>query len=163
MVDHSLPGKISEKAPKVWRMTELISDLIGIIILAVIFFLDAYFDWVYWIGWILIALTIVLVLGSIWGVIEPDLLYKSWYFKVDEEFFQIKKGIWKEQWVTIPMTKIQGVSTTQGPILRRYQLRSITVETMGSSYSIPALEEKVAYELRDNIAEYAKIKEVEQT
>ncbi|WP_347836163.1 hypothetical protein [Gracilibacillus sp. JCM 18860] len=67
MVDHSLPGKISEKAPKVWRMTELISDLIGIIILAVIFFLDAYFDWVYWIGWILIALTIVLVLGSIWG------------------------------------------------------------------------------------------------
>lgn len=50
-----------------------------------------------------------------------------------------------------------------GPILRRYQLRSITVETMGSSYSIPALEEKVAYELRDNIAEYAKIKEVEQT
>ncbi len=65
--------------------------------------------------------------------------------------------------MTIPMTKIQGVSTTQGPILRRYQLRSITVETMGSSYSIPALEEKVAYELRDNIAEYAKIKEVEQT
>ncbi|WP_347836191.1 PH domain-containing protein [Gracilibacillus sp. JCM 18860] len=32
---------------------------------------------------------------------------------MDKEFFQIKKGIWKEQWVTIPMTKIQGVSTTQ--------------------------------------------------
>lgn len=60
------------------------------------------------------------------------------------------------------MTKIQSVATEQGPILRKYGLYSVSVETMGSSHTIPALPKDVAVELRNQIAQYAKIKEVEQ-
>ncbi len=44
--------------------------------------------------------------------------------------------------------------------MKRYRVRSIKVETMGSSHAIPALEEDIALRLREEVAEYAKLKEV---
>ena len=59
------------------------------------------------------------------------------------------------------MTKIQSISTNQGPLLRKYDFYSISIDTMGSSHSIPALPKEKAIELRNQIAYFAKIKEVE--
>ncbi|SER68218.1 hypothetical protein SAMN04487944_10841 [Gracilibacillus ureilyticus] len=157
-----LTERLSPKAPKVWLLGEIILDVIGYFIIIILFCLDYFFEWVYWIGWILIGLAILSVFGSFYSLLRPKYLYRSWYYRVDEEFFQCKYGVWREKWVTVPMSKVQSVSTEQGPLLRKYQLRTISIETMGSSHTIPALEEITALRLREQIAEYAKLKEVEE-
>ncbi|GIN92853.1 UPF0699 transmembrane protein YdbS [Siminovitchia terrae] len=154
--------RLSKNSIKVWLISDTIGNIIGLIILSVLFYLDFYFSWKEWIGWILIGITILTIIGAAWSLIKPFLLYKNWRYNVDEEFLQLKSGAIKETHELVPMTKIQAVATEQGPLLRKYGLCSVSVETMGSSHSIPALPKEVAVELRNQIAQYAKIKEVEQ-
>ncbi|MBS4192787.1 PH domain-containing protein [Bacillus sp. FJAT-49705] len=154
--------RLSRDAVKVWIISELVTNLIGFIILGALFYLDYRFSWKEWIGWILIAITAISLIGAVWSFINPFLLYKNWRFDVDEEFLQLKSGVLKEVHQLVPMTKIQSVATTQGPLLRKYSLCSVSIETMGSSHTIPALPKDAAIELRNQIAQYAKIKEVEQ-
>ncbi|MBM7716560.1 PH domain-containing protein [Siminovitchia sp. FSL H7-0308] len=158
-----LPKKrLSKDAIKVWIITEAIGNIIAFTILGILFYLDDRFSWKEWIGWILIGITVLLIIAFIWSLIEPFFLYKNWRYDVNEEFLQLKSGAINETHELIPMTKIQSVATEQGPILRKYGLYSVSVETMGSSHTIPALPKDVAVELRNQIAQYAKIKEVEQ-
>ncbi|QED46056.1 PH domain-containing protein [Cytobacillus dafuensis] len=154
--------RLSRDAVKVWIITESVTNLIGFIILGALFYLDYRFSWKEWVGWILIAITAISLIGAVWSFINPFLLYKNWRFDVDEEFLQLKSGVLNEVHQLVPMTKIQSVATKQGPLLRKYSLCSVSIETMGASHTIPALPKDAAIELRNQIAQYAKIKEVGQ-
>lgn len=154
--------RLSRDAVKVWIIREILSNLIVLIILGVFFYLDARFSWKEWIGWILIGITAIYVPVAIWSFISPFLLYKNWRYDVSEEFLQLKSGVLFEKHQLVPMTKIQAVATNQGPLLRKYGLCSVSIETMGSTHSIPALPKQDAIDLRNQIAQYAKLKEVEQ-
>ncbi len=154
--------RLSKNAIKVWLVSDTIGNTIGLIVLSVLFYLDFYFSWKEWVGWILIGITALAIIGGIWSFIHPFLLYKNWRYDVNEEFLQLKFGAINETHELVPMTKIQSVATEQGPLLRKYGLCSVSVETTGSSHAIPALPKEVAIELRNQIAQYAKIKEVEQ-
>ncbi len=92
---------------------------------------------------------------------EAVFLYRSWRYDVDEEFLQLKSGVFIEKHKLVPMTKIQSVGTKHGPILRKYGLCSVSIQTMGSHHTITALPKETAAQLRNQIAHYAKIKEVE--
>lgn len=160
---YTIPQKrLADAAVPYWRMQELISNIIILVVLAVLFYLDWRFDWYAWIGWILIALAVFYVIGLVWSVISPPLLYKSWRYDLDTEFLYLQFGVWEQTQQLVPMTKIQAVALQQGPLMRRYGLASLSVETMGSRHEIPALPKDTAAELRDRIAQFAKIKEVEQ-
>ncbi|WP_195572451.1 PH domain-containing protein [Paenibacillus sp. 1001270B_150601_E10] len=154
--------RLSKDAVKVWIISDTILNIIGFIILGILFYLDHRYDWYPWVQWVLIGITILSIPLTIWSWIKPFLLYKNWRYGVDEEYLQLKSGAWKEIHQLVPMTKVQSVSTVQGPLLRKYGLCSISVETMGSSHSIPALPKEVAVALRNQIAQYAKVDEVEQ-
>ena len=156
-------GRLSKNAVKVWVMVETVSHLIILSVLTALFFLDNFFYWQEWIGWILIAITCLTILSAIWSIfMKPFFLYKNWRYHADEEFLQLKSGAINEEHQLVPMSKIQAVSTNQGPFLRKYGLYSLSIETMGSSHVIPALPEDVAIDLRNRIAHFAKIKEVEE-
>ncbi|MFC5734583.1 PH domain-containing protein [Cytobacillus gottheilii] len=158
---HNPTNKLSPEAKKVWRITGLIEDVIGLVVIAVLLFLDHYFNWVDWLGWIFIGLAVLTIPSVIWTFVRPHLLYKSWRYDADEEFLHLKFGTITEKHELIPMTKIQAVTTNKGPIMKKFGLMTISVETMGSSHSIPCLKEEVALQLRNEIAQYAKLKEVE--
>ncbi|WP_057913995.1 PH domain-containing protein [Peribacillus muralis] len=154
--------EISKQAVKVWRMTEAITHIIIIAVLIILLFADDYFAWKDWIGWLLNGLVVLSLFHSVWSIfIEPALLQKYWRYDVNEEFIQTKRGAWNETHELIPMTKVQSVKLEQGPLLRKYNLYSLSIGTMGDSHDIPAIPEKEAYELRDKIAYFAKIKEVD--
>lgn len=156
-------GRLSKNAVKVWMITETISHLVIFIVLGIFLYIDNLFAWQEWIGWILIGLTSLTALTAVWSIfVKPFLLYKNWRYHADADFLQLKSGAFNEEHQLIPMTKIQSVATNQGPFLRKYGLYSLSVETMGSSHSIPALPKDVAMELRNRIAHFAKIKEVEE-
>ncbi|SDZ08762.1 hypothetical protein SAMN05421736_10628 [Evansella caseinilytica] len=161
-VQLNVPQKrLSKDAVKVWLIREAIGNSIWFLILGVTLYLNHLFSWKEWIGWILIGIVILSVPFTVWSFIKPFLLYKNWRYDVDEEFLQLKSGALIEEYQLVPMTKVQAVATTQGPLLRKYGLYSISIETLGSSHGIPALPKEVAIALRNQIAQYAKVKEVE--
>ncbi|MEH7383731.1 PH domain-containing protein [Bacillus sp. JJ1533] len=162
MSDVKLENQLSPAFPKIRIITETITNFVGFIVLGVLFWLNDYFSWPTWAFWILVALLVLGLFGAIWSMIEPKLLYRNWSYQFNDEFLQLRYGVFTKEWVTVPMTKIQSVSTSQGPIMKRYHARAIKVETMGSSHTIPALEEHVALELREKLAIYAKLKEVDE-
>lgn len=160
---HAAPRhSLSPRAVAYWRMEELITNFIIFLVLAGLFYANWHFDWYSWIFWVLVALAGFFILGAIWSFVSPPLTYKGWRYDLDEEFLALQFGIWSRTEQLVPMTKIQAVSLTQGPLMRKYGLASISVETMGSSHAIPALPKETADELRNRIAQFAKIKEVEQ-
>lgn len=159
---HAPENRLSKDSVKVWIISGIISYSIWLILFAVLLYVDFRFSWYEWIGWILIGITSLIALSGIWSIfIKPYLLYKNWRYAANEEFLQLKFGALYEEHQLVPMTKIQSVSTKQGPILRKYGLYSISIETMGFSHVIPTLPKDVAFELRNRIAHFAKIKEVE--
>lgn len=154
--------RISEDAVKVRRLDNLIEDAIALIILAALLWAGYYFSWYHWIiiiFWVLLCLTPVSVIWS--AIIEPKLLYKYWRYGITDEFIQLKRGVFKQENTVIPMTKIQYVKATQGPLLRKYRLYTLSIGTMRSSHAIPALKKEEALQLRDHIAEQAKLKEAD--
>ncbi|MFS0823860.1 PH domain-containing protein [Bacillus sp. 1P02SD] len=162
MSEVKLTNQLSPAFPKIRIITETITNIIGFIVLGVLFWLNHYFSWPTWAFWILVALLVFGLLGAIWSFIEPKLLYQTWSYQFNDEYLQLRYGVLTKEWVTVPLTKIQSVSTSQGPIMKRFHVRAIKVETMGSSHTIPALEEHVALELREKLADYAKLKEVDE-
>lgn len=157
-----LEHTLSPSFPKIRLISDTISNLVGLLVVGVLFWLNHYFSWPTWAFWIVTFLLVFTILGFIWSWIEPGLMYRSWSYQYDENYLQLSFGILKKQWITIPMTKIQAVSTIQGPIMQRFNTRSIKVETMGSAHTIPALEEAIALQLREDLAEYAMLKEVDE-
>ncbi|MEK3890544.1 PH domain-containing protein [Bacillus sp. FSL K6-3431] len=154
--------KISIVATKVWRLSNLIGHVTTLLILSILLYLDYHFSWVNWVGIILMLLTGLIGLSAIWSIVfEPILLQRSWRYDVDEAFVKLKHGSWTEEHVLIPMEKVQYVSTSEGPLLRKYGLISLEIGTMASTHAIPMIPRAEALELRDRIAHFAKIKEVD--
>lgn len=155
--------RISKDAVKVWRITNTIEHMIVILVLIGLLGSGLYFDWF---GWIVVVLSILLALDllfSIWEIVfQPVLLQRYWRYEINSDYVQTKHGIFKVTQTVAPMTKVQFVTAEQGPILRKYGLYTIEVGTMSSSIHIPAIPEQEAFALRNEIASYAKIKEVEE-
>lgn len=155
-------NRVSQNAIRVWIISEAIQNIIGFAVLGLLFYLDDRFSWKEWIGWILIILLAISIPAAIWSFISPYIRYKSWRYDVDEEYVQLKSGVWQEKHLLIPMTKIQSVETVQGPLMRKYGLYSVSMGTMGSSHVILALPKEEAVSLRNKIAKLAKVKEEDE-
>lgn len=159
---HEPINRISKRAINVWRISNLMGHLIFLAILAGLIWAGYHFTWYHWmivVLWVLSGLTFI---SGIWSVLmEPPLLYKYWRYGIDEEYVRLTQGVLTRKHHVIPMTKVQYVGAEQGPILRKYKLYTVTIGTMRSSHEIPALPEEEAFKLRNQIANHAKIKEVE--
>lgn len=153
---------IDKSAIKLWRISNTIGHSIWIIITVVLLVFDYKMDWYNWVSYVLwISLGLSLP-SAVWSVFfEPNLVQKYWRYGIDEEFVKLRHGKWIINHQLIPMTKVQYVGLEQGPLLRRFNLSTVSVGTMGSTHEIPAIPDEEAKELRDQIAELAKIKEVE--
>lgn len=151
--------KLPKESLRVGLIGDGIFDVVVLLIFAVLFGLDYLFEWPAWIGTVLLILLIVSIPLGIIGYLATVIDHRNWRYDIDEEYVQLRQGAWFQKDQLIPVTKIQSVETKQGPLLRRYNLRAVEIETMAGEYSIPALPDKEAYALRDEIAAYSKAKE----
>ena len=150
--------KISKKAINVWRITDLIQNLIGLIIIGSLIFSYYYFDWLSWIGIILyIFLGFMLIIMIYELTIRPVLLQKTWRYDIDENYIQLKHGFINKRSLIIPMSRVEYVNTNQGPILRHYNLSVLTIGTITSANQIPAIPVAEAQEIRELIIHLAEL------
>ncbi|ALC83578.1 MULTISPECIES: PH domain-containing protein [Bacillus] len=154
--------RISKNAVKVWRISSVISHIITMLIFGALLYCQDRFGWYDWIGHVTWVILILVGLDFVYGVlIRPVFLQRTWRYGVDEEHIQLKHGALEKTHIIVPMTKVQYVNTSQGPLLRKYGLSTIKIGTTASSHEIPAIPEEEAESLRTQIAVLAKITENE--
>lgn len=107
--------------------------------------------------WSLAAIIAASVFGGVlvgWSLISPYLAYVRWRFTVDQELMLMRYGIIFHEERTIPISRMQHVDLTRGPVERLFGLATLVVFTAGnegSAFRLPGVAALRAGELRDQI------------
>ncbi|WP_166243345.1 PH domain-containing protein [Paenibacillus turpanensis] len=152
-------SSISSYAVNVWRITGALDHGSALAVIAILAGCAVKFQWYSWISttlYILGAIFLVLLIISV--AFLPAYRQRSWRFRIDSRYIQLKHGTWEVRHTIIPMEKVEYVKTEQGPILKRYGLYNIWVGTTTSKHVIPAISGEEAYRLKGLIAAYANVK-----
>ena len=103
---------------------------------------------------LLVAVATALGLMLLWGVVSPALAYRRWRFSVDDELMLTRFGIFFHAEKAIPISRLQHIDLTRGPLERMFGLATLVVFTAGTeaaSFRLPGLAIARAEELRDQI------------
>ncbi|OXB91872.1 PH domain-containing protein [Parageobacillus galactosidasius] len=147
--------RISERALSVWRIYGMIGLTVSFIVFAAIIVLIIVFDGPKWI----IPMLIIILIGEGYFFIFfiPALRWRRWRYEVREQEIEIQKGLFVVKRTLIPMIRVQHVDSSQGPLLKKYRLASVTISTAATVHEIPALDEEEAEELRYSISRLARV------
>jgi uncharacterized protein len=149
--------RISERALTVWRITGVIITLLLLFFLGGVITLNVIFDWPIWIS--VVAIILFLLAAYIDSFLVPNLRWKHWRYEVREQEIEIQRGIFIIKRTLVPMVRVQHVDTEQGPLLRKYNLATVTISTAATIHVIPALDVEEAEEMRHAISRLARVAE----
>ena len=147
--------RLDPRMLRVW----CVSDAIGIVVVAalavaawlIVRHLGGDVFWVYLVAGIIELICI----GDL--LISPRVEMATWRYDVTPTDVDLYHGVFTKKRVLVPLVRVQHVQTKQGPILRANGLASVTISTAGKSFEIPGLAEEDAAELRDRVAELARL------
>lgn len=110
--------------------------------------------------WVLIFISLVSVLLWILAVfVMPPLRWKRWRYSINQNEIDLLRGIIVRKETLIPLSRVQHVDTRQGPLLRWFNLSSVTISTAATTHEIPGLDEVIADRVRREISTYARLAE----
>ncbi|KOS67022.1 membrane protein [Lysinibacillus contaminans] len=149
--------QISRKGLTVWHLYGVFQTLLAAIIAGVACYGTYYFEWPIFIYYIAGG---IVVLSSIFLIyLFPKIRWDHWRYEVREHEIEIQHGLFVVKRTLIPMVRVQHVDTTQGPILKKYDLGNISISTAATVHTIPALVMDEADALRARISELARVAE----
>jgi uncharacterized protein len=148
--------QLDPRARTIWFLNELIGTaVLGGGVFAIAMLVRYIFD-LHW-GWAAASPGVVVALLLVWAYVAPRLRYRTWRFEIRDDEVDLLHGIVVRVRQIVPMSRIQHVDTTRGPLQRRYGLASVVFYTAAGSMTIPALSLERAAEVRDRIAALAKV------
>lgn len=156
-MDYEKPKEhIEKKAVTAWRVTGLIYFILTLLLIGA-FFIASHFIGPFprWIAYILGGFSLIVALMLI-GIV-PSIRMRYWCYEIREHEVDIQYGLIVIRRSLVPMARIQHVDTEQGPILRYFQLATLSISTAGTTHKIPALKMTRALELRDLISSLARM------
>lgn len=100
-------------------------------------------NWIWWTvaGGLATAACVLLFFVLVWPAIE--FRYARWTW--DDSGLEIHRGVFWQHRITIPISRIQHVDVSQGPLQRQYGLGKVTVHTAGTQHAAIELS-GIAYE-----------------
>jgi uncharacterized protein len=149
--------KITPRAIRVWQWGNSIGNLFYFMIPAGYSFIFGFEGLHLWLIVTVSAAILVLYILSI--ILMPYLSWKNWRYAVDEKEIDLKRGVIFKTRTLIPLSRVQHVDTRQGPLLRWYDLSSVTISTAATTHEIPALDSVIADRVRRQISTYARLAE----
>ncbi|MEK4520566.1 PH domain-containing protein [Psychrobacillus sp. FSL W7-1457] len=150
-------NRISVKGLRVWRIYGIIQTLVVLLLgigTGVINYFTGNYIWLY-----IVAGAVVLLFGYLFIYLFPKVRWSRWRYEVRDQEIELQHGLFVVKRTLVPMVRVQHVDTEQGPILRKYDLSSITISTAATSHTIPALITEEADELRGRISVLARVAE----
>lgn len=117
-----------------------IAALVGLIIS---YFAGEQPNWIWWTvaGGIAAAACLLFLLTLYWPVWEYRYVRWAW----DEDGLEIHRGVFWQHRITVPISRIQHVDVSQGPLQRQFGLGKVTVHTAGTQHAAIELS-GIAYE-----------------
>lgn len=91
--------------------------------------------------------------------VVPGRRYARWGYQLGSDRLRIVRGYLFYSDTVVPLGRIQHIDVDQGPIMRSYDLATLTVHTAGnhnSSVTLPGLRHDDAIAMRESIREYIK-------
>ena len=150
-------NRISEKGLRVWRLYGIMQTIL-VLLLAIGAGILAYrYEGPWWIY--AVAVGVVIIYAYLFIYLFPKIKWLRWRYEVRESEIELQHGLFIVKRTLIPMVRVQHVDTSQGPILRKYNLAGITVSTAATNHMIPALITEEADELRARISVLARVAE----
>ena len=150
-------NRISMKGLRVWRIYGMMQTFMVLFIAIGAVVLTYIVDWPRWI--FIITASVVIIYAYFFIYLFPKIKWLRWRYEVRESEIELQHGLFIVKRTLIPMMRVQHVDTSQGPILRKYNLAGITVSTAATNHVIPVLVTEEADELRNRISELAKVAE----
>lgn len=149
--------QISRKGLIVWYLYGVFQTMIVAVIAGVVCYGTYYFKWpvviYYFMGVIVLSSAVFFI------YVFPKIRWDRWRYEVREHEIEIQHGLFVVKRTLIPMVRVQHVDTTQGPILKKYDLGNISISTAATIHTIPALVMEEADGLCARISELARVAE----
>lgn len=79
--------------------------------------------------WLPVSVVVVAVAGAWWWT---GLDHSRWAWRLTTDLFEVRHGVLVRRIYLVPRSRIQNVTTTAGPLQRRYGLVTLTVHTAGA-------------------------------
>lgn len=148
-------NQISEKGLRVWRVYGIIQTFFVLLLAVGASVLTYIYEWAFYIY--IIAGVILIAYAYLFIYLFPKIKWQRWRYEVRESEIELQHGLFIVKRTLIPMVRVQHVDTSQGPILRKYQLAGIMISTAATNHEIPALVVDEADELRSRISNLARV------
>jgi membrane protein YdbS with pleckstrin-like domain len=147
---------LDKRAVPLWRLTALVG-VVGP--LALVTLIVTAMSLVAGFPWLLpgVSLGVLVVAALLSLVLVPSLRYRRWRYEVTEDEVDLQEGVMIVRRTLVPMTRVQHVDTSQGPLDRAFGLANVTVATAAGAHKIPALTLDDADVLRDRISQLARV------
>jgi membrane protein YdbS with pleckstrin-like domain len=100
------------------------------------------------------------LLLAVWLIgIAPSRRFSRWRYALGGDLLRIVHGYLFRQDTVVPLGRVQHIDVHQGPLMRRWDLATLTVHTAGNhgaSVSLPGLRHADALALRETIRAHIK-------
>lgn len=149
--------RISQRGLKVWRITGAMTSLVYWLIVIAGAVISHYFKWPMWYAGAAAGLVFILTILKI--AVIPSIRWKRWRYEVNEHELELQHGVFFIQRTLVPMVRVQHVDTSQGPLLKKYNLATVSISTAATVHEIPAVDIHEAEELRRSISALARVAE----
>lgn len=147
--------KLDPRAIKMWRTSRMIGFVILLACFAISFYLidralrpSRLIDLM---PLAILGLGLPAILQFLNFLIYPLVEYRQWSYLITPDRIEIRKGLFFHSIRIVPISRIQHVTVSEGPIARAYHLASVTINTAGGSMKIDGLARETAEEICNNL------------
>lgn len=140
---------VSERAPAYWRTSALVGSAFWLLVVATLAVTSLVAPTGWW-TWLLIPAAVVVALSALLGVVYiPSLRFRVHRWEVTDIAVHVRHGWLMVVDEIVPLSRVQTVDSTQGPLMRHFGLRTVTVSTASADGSvlISCLDDAVAHEV----------------
>lgn len=154
-MDRALTKRLHLDYLKVYRITGLISNGVFFILIIAYMSVALWKDWTLIPVWICLALFILSLVLYTWVI--PRVKYARFRYELFEEEIEIKSGLIFITNVLVPMVRVQHVELGSGPLMRKFDLASVSIVTAATTHQIVGLKQTDAEKLKRQIGILARV------
>ncbi|MGA5065759.1 PH domain-containing protein [Streptomyces exfoliatus] len=139
---------VDERAVTWWRSRLLATTAVPVVVLAVLGALIGPAR-----SWLLIAAGAVAAVGLGCAAFLPSWWFRVHRWEVTDDAVYVRTGAFWQQWRIAPMSRIQTVDTSRGPLEQLFRLATVTVTTASSkgALRIAGLDHELAAGLAERL------------
>jgi membrane protein YdbS with pleckstrin-like domain len=143
--------RLDPKAKSMWRLSRALGLLIVAGICAGAWFLifSRLTDISLTLRLLIVVVPVLLQLLNL--LIYPTIEFLQWAYLITPDRIEIHKGIFFHSIDIIPISRIQHVTKSEGPVARLFKLATLSIHTAGGSFKIVGLRRETAQSVADSL------------